>query len=789
MDIRKEYDIVNLHCGGCALKVETAIDKMDFIKDVSLNFLTKKVVIKTNRKDSTKLLLELNDLVDKLEPGVKLVDPLINKKQKLKVEYDIINLHCGGCAIKIEKALEETPHFQSVNVNFLKKKVVGILSEEAPLNVVNIISDLAGSIEPGVTIEEKKVETYSSSKEKYSDPIEKKEEKNHDSNTGKKELLKLTFGIFVFSVSLFLGEELSWVPYLLGTAYIVVGWDVVYNAFNNLRRGAFLDENFLMTIATFGAFFIGESAEAVGVMLFYKVGEYFQGKAVNNSRKSIEKLMDIRPDFANVKTKNGIRKVDPTTVEVGDIIVVKAGEKLPLDGVIKKGRAALDTSALTGESLPRDVKKGDTVISGAINKNGLLEIEVSNSFENSTVSKILELVEEASSKKADAEKLITKFARVYTPIVVGIALLIAIIPSLILGDFSTWLYRALIFLVISCPCALVVSIPLSFFSGIGAASKKGVLVKGGNYLEAINKVKTVVFDKTGTLTYGNFRVTDIIRNSNLTKQEVLEIAAAAEKHSNHPIAQSIVGEYSGEILEDDIQDYIEIEGKGVSVVYKGNNILAGNSKLMKDKGVDFKEAETYGTVVYIAKNKKSLGAILIADVVKKDSKKAILELKNLGITSYMLTGDNKIVAEAVGKKLGIKYIYSELLPQDKATHLTKIKQDNKGSVIFVGDGINDAPVLALSDVGVAMGGVGSDAAIEAADVVLMTDEPTKLIDAFSVAKKTRSIVFQNIVLALGVKIVVMILGVGGIATMWEAIFADVGVSLLAVLNASRMIRK
>ncbi len=785
MTIKKEYSIKNLHCAGCAAKLEVTLEGLEYVEEVSLNFLKKKLTLKTKRNDHRELLNDLNVVADRVEPGTKIME---KEEESLKREYVVKNLHCAGCASKVEGALEKSGYFDEVSLNFMKKKLIVKLAEGAPEGILEIINEIADRIEPGVEVAAEESGCCGGHDHHHDHKHSKDHSHDHDHDMGKKELMVLAIGIVVFIMGLLIGEEVKWLPLLMGAGYLIVGWDIIYRAFSNIRRGSFLDENFLMTIATFGAFAVGESTEAVGVMLFYKIGEYFQGRAVDSSRRSIENLMDIRPDYANIKTDEGVKRVDPSTVRVGDVIQVKAGEKLPLDGKIVKGRAALDTSALTGESIPRDVIEGDMVISGSLNKNGLLEVEVTKLFGDSTVSKILELVEEASSKKAKAEKFITKFARVYTPIVVGIAVLIAIVPSFIYGDFSTWLYRALIFLVISCPCALVVSIPLSFFSGIGVSSRRGILVKGGNYLEELNRVKTVVFDKTGTLTYGKFQVTEV-RAEGISQEELLEVAAAAEKHSNHPIAQSIVEACGIDIPEKNIQDYKEIEGKGVAVFYRGEEILAGNEKLMRDYNIKYEKAENHGTVVYVAKNGRHLGAILISDKVKKDSAKAIEGLKKLGVECHMLTGDSRSVAEAVGGELGIENIHSELLPQEKADHLTRIKNETDGSVIFVGDGINDAPVLALSDIGVAMGGIGSDAAIEAADMVLMTDEPTKLVEAFDVAAMTRKVVLQNITLALGIKIGVMILGVGGHATMWEAIFADVGVALLAILNAVRIIKK
>ncbi len=782
--IKREYLVENLHWAGCASKIEVAIDKLDYINEVSLNYLKKKLILETTQENEVKLLAELNRLADKIEPGT-----IIKKiaSDNNSYTFTIENLHCAGCGTKVEAALEDSKLFENISLNFLKKKLViettSILSGKVLTTTIN---EVIQKVEPGVEVF---LEDDCQCNELHDshDHSHGHDHSHHDS-LGKKDLIVLAIGIIIFVIGITVSDDISWKPILMAIGYFIVGWDVIYSAFSNIKRGAFLDENFLMTIATFGAFAVGEYSEAVGVMLFYKIGEFFQGRAVDNSRKSIEGLMDIRPDYANVREGKEIKKVNPASVAIGSTIVVKAGEKIPLDGIITKGYAALDTSALTGESLPRDVQIGDSVLGGSVNKNGLLEIETTKNFGESTVSKILQLVEDASSKKPNAEKFITKFARIYTPIVVGVSFLIAVVPSLIYGDFSTWLYRALIFLVISCPCALVVSIPLSFFSGLGAASKRGILIKGGNYLEELNKVSTIVFDKTGTLTHGTFKVSDV-KSIALNRDELLEVASAAEKHSNHPIAKSIIEEFGHTISEDDIHDYKELEGKGVSVLYKEDFILAGNHKLMEDNNINFERIDTYGTVVYIARNSEYLGAIIITDTVKNDSAKTITELTKMNISTHMLTGDSDSVAQVVGKDLGIKNIHSELLPQDKATHLSRIKAESNGSVIFVGDGINDAPVLALSDIGVAMGGIGSDAAIEAADMVIMTDEPSKIIQGLQVAKLTRSIVMQNIFLALGIKVGVMILGVGGHATMWEAIFADVGVAVMAILNASRIIKK
>jgi len=614
---------------------------------------------------------------------------------------------------------------------------------------------------------------------------------------GNNQLLWLIIGAVAFAAGI-LFEHLTDIPfyyflaiYILG--YLIAGGDVVLRAGKNILRGKIFDESFLIAIATIGAFAIGEYAEAVAVMLFYQVGEYFQDLAVGRSKKNITKLMDIRPDYANLKQSDGTTiTVSPDEVKIGDIIIVKPGEKIPLDGTVIEGSAMLDTSALTGESVPRRVAESDTVLSGSVNQNGVLTIKVTETYGHSTVSKIIDLVENAAARKAPTEKFITKFAGYYTPIVVGLAFLLAVIPPLLFNaDWSEWINRGLIFLVISCPCALVISIPLSFFGGISGASKKGVLVKGGNYLEALNYLDTVVFDKTGTLTKGVFEVTEIHPAQNVDKTKLLETAAIAESYSNHPIAQSIMREYGKEIDKNGLSDYTEIAGHGVSVLSNGKTILAGNSKLMRDNGISFTETVNIGTKVYIAENSEYLGYIIISDEVKPDSKETINLLKQMGIRkTVMLTGDNKNIAESIANDLGIDEVYSELLPQEKVEKLDELgkQKTEKGKLAFIGDGINDAPALALSDIGVAMGALGSDAAIEAADVVLMTDEPLKLTQAIKVAKFTKRIVWQNIIFALGVKVIFLSLGAIGIATMWEAVFADVGVSLIAIFNAMRVMR-
>lgn len=605
-----------------------------------------------------------------------------------------------------------------------------------------------------------------------------------------KRLWRIIIGAAVLATAVLLNLNNEWLQIALFIiSYIIVGGDVVKRAVKNIFKGQVFDENFLMSIATIGAFFIGEYPEGVAVMLFYQVGELFQSYAVGKSRKSIASLMDIRPDYANVKKGDELVKVDPDEVQIGDIIVIKAGEKIPLDGKVIEGSSMIDTSALTGESVPREVEVGSDILSGCININGVITAEVTKEFGESTVSKILDLVENASSKKSNSEQFITKFARYYTPVVVIIAVFLAIIPPLVIdgATFSDWIYRALAFLVVSCPCALVISIPLSFFGGIGGASKKGVLVKGSNYLEALAETEIVVFDKTGTLTKGVFNVQEI-HPEGVSKEELLELTAHAESYSNHPISLSLKRAYSKEIDNGRISDVEEISGHGVIATVDGKKVMAGNIKLMKMMDIPYFKGELIGTVVHVAVNNKYIGYIVIADEVKEDSAQAIKELKAANIKqTVMLTGDNKSVGSKVAKELGLDKVYAELLPADKVEKLEELfsQKSTKGKLAFVGDGINDAPVLARADIGIAMGGLGSDAAIEAADIVIMTDEPSKIATAMKISKKTLKIAHQNIVFAIGIKIIVLILSAFGIATMWAAIFADVGVTIIAVLNAFR----
>ncbi len=611
-------------------------------------------------------------------------------------------------------------------------------------------------------------------------------------NKAKKEIIRIGAGTLVLIIAV----VASFPPYLnlafFLAAYFIIGGDVLWRAIRNISHGQVFDENFLMSIATIGAFFVGEYPEAVSVMLFYQVGEMFQDYAVNRSRKSISALMDIRPDYANVKRNGELVTVDPEEVSINDVIVVKAGEKIPLDGKVIEGYSLVDTSALTGESVPREINGGSEVLSGCINLNGLLTIQVTKEFGESTVSRILDLVENASNKKAKRENFITRFARYYTPVVVIVAAILAVVPPLLIpgATFNDWIYRALTFLVVSCPCALVISIPLGFFGGIGGASKLGILIKGGNHLEALAATELVVFDKTGTLTKGTFKVTEI-NPVGISDTELLELTAHAESYSNHPISQSLKNAFESEIDNSRITEVEEIPGHGVKAVVDGKTVYAGNSKLMEKVGVMYSHNKTVGTVVHVTVNGVYAGYIVISDEIKEDSASAIAKLKACGIhKTVMLTGDAKDVGEAVARKLGLDEVYTELLPVDKVEKVERLlaEKSPKGNLAFAGDGINDAPVLSRADVGIAMGGLGSDAAIEAADVVIMNDEPSKIATAIAISKKTLRIVNQNIVFALGVKAIVLVMGAFGLSNLWEAVFADVGVSVIAILNSARALR-
>lgn len=777
--IKKEFVLENLCCANCATNIEQKVSKLDGINSANINFLTKTLTLEIEEIQKIQdLIAATTDIVKSLEPGVKVTE------KELKKVILLEGLCCGNCAAKIERETNDLDGVKTAVVDFVSTKLTMEIDNPSKTNIIiEKIKEIVNRIEPDVNV----VVLEGNGKTLKNKSKEAKEESN------KGEIIRLAIGATIFGVANIFSFSFYAELILFFASYVLVGGEVVLRALKNIKRGQVFDENFLMGIATIGAFAIGEYPEGVAVMLFYQIGELFQDMAVNRSRKSISALMDIRPDFANIKIGDEIKKVSPEEVGAGDIIVVKPGEKVPLDGIIIEGNSTVDTSALTGESVPRDVEVGDNVLGGVINKNGLLTIEVTKEFGDSTIAKILDLVQNATSKKAPTENFITKFARYYTPGVVYSALALAIIPPLVIdgATFSQWIYRALAFLVVSCPCALVVSIPLGFFGGIGGASRNGVLVKGGNYLEALNNVEIVVFDKTGTLTKGIFKVTETRPQNNVSKDELIEYAAYAESFSNHPIAISILRAYGKEIPQEAIDNYEEISGHGLKVLVRGKEILAGNYKLMNREGIAYEQVETIGTVVHVAVDKAYAGYIVISDEVKEDSANAIKALKAIGIKkTVMLTGDSKNVGTKVAKELGIDEVYAELLPDQKVEKVDMLDKEksSRGKLIFVGDGINDAPVLARADIGMAMGGVGSDAAIEAADVVIMTDEPSKIAAAIKIAKKTRAIVMQNIIFALGVKGIILILVASGMGTMWEAVFGDVGVALIAVLNAMRAMK-
>ncbi|MCF6365383.1 MAG: cadmium-translocating P-type ATPase [Bacteroidales bacterium] len=690
-------------------------------------------------------------------------------------KYKLKNMDCASCAAKIEDGLAKLEEVKFVNVNFMASSIT--LDTEDFEKVKQKIKDL----EPGVDIVEENSEKEEESRSLFAE--------------NKSTIITASIGILLVIVGSIYQDFLHNTPYsfaeylLFVTAYLIVGWKVISLAVKNIIKGQVFNEHFLMTIATIGAFAIDEMPEAVAVMLFYIIGELFQDIALNRSRRSVKALLEIKPEYANLKIEDNVTEVPPEDVKPGDIIIVKPGEKVPLDGIVTEGESFVDTSALTGESVPRKINKNDTILSGMINQSGLLTVKVTKPFEESSVSKILEMVENATSKKAKTEKFITTFAKYYTPFVVFGALLIAVIPPLLISGatFEDWIYRALVVLVISCPCALVISIPLGYFGGIGRASRRGILVKGSNFLDALTQVNTVVFDKTGTLTKGEFKISEIITANNFDKETVLKYAAYAEYNSNHPIAKSVLEAYEPEIDNTKISEVDEISGHGIKAIVDGKEIFAGNDKLLHKENIKHDKCNVAGTVVHIVIDKKYAGYIIISDTLKEDAEEAINKLHKKGIKTVMLTGDNKYAAKVYAEKLGIKEYYYELLPEGKVEHIEKLLNKN-GKVAFVGDGINDAPVLARADIGIAMGALGSDAAIETADVVLMTDSPSKVAEATEVAKKTRRIVWQNIIFALGVKGVFIVLGIFGIASMWEAVFGDMGVALIAIFNAMRIMK-
>lgn len=689
-------------------------------------------------------------------------------------------LDCANCAQKIEDRVNKINGVKKATLNFVNKKLQIEFNDVSNEELVNQIKNEIISIEPYVKIID------------FNENISKNRKNNIDENNSSLKRLFLSLLIFILGVILPIDE---YVKYLLFfSSYLIAGIRVLKISLHNIKNKNIFDENFLMSVATLGAIAIGQFEEAIAVMIFYEIGEYFQSKAVNQSRKSIAELMDIRPDYANLIKNEDFIKVNPKDVQIGDHILIRPGERIPLDSVIVDGESSIDTKALTGESIPKDVRTGDKILGGYINLQGLLKAKVEKEYKDSSVSKILKLVEESSEKKAPTENFITAFAKYYTPVVVFLAIALAIIPPLIIEGalFSDWIYRSLVFLVVSCPCALVISIPLSFFAGIGKASKNGILIKGGNYLEALNFVDTIVFDKTGTLTEGVFKVSSVVTIGNYSVDEVLYFAAHAEYNSNHPIAKSIVEYYNKGINLSSITEFKEYAGNGIETIVNDSKILLGKFDFLRSKGIKIDELYQNSNSIYVAIDGKFEGYIVITDRVKDDAKYTIDMLKNHNIKNIvMLTGDNKEVASKTAKDLGINSYYAELLPEDKVEIVEKLmskKSNKKSKLVFIGDGINDAPVLSISDIGIAMGGLGSDAAIEASDIVLMNDELKKLIELFQISQKTRKIAYENIYLALFVKFLVLILGAIGIATMWHAVFADVGVTILAVINSMRLLQ-
>ncbi|TBL77668.1 heavy metal translocating P-type ATPase [Paenibacillus thalictri] len=808
--VKKELILDGLDCANCALKIENGVKKIQGVSACSVNFVTKTLTMETTPDEAEAAIAEAKKKVHMLEPHIRIwekgrVRPKIGasvpkhrvagkqareyqlQDQQHHHEHGEHTRHHSDEVMQAHEHKRLSPHHDDAHAGF-----------NAQGSTRGEHKDAAGH---GTHVHKQHTHQghdhshggHEHDDHSHGDHDHAGHTHDHGSAGMRKLVVRLAVGAAITAAGL-LAPVHGWAELAIFLiAYLVVGGDIVWQAARNIVRGQVFDEYFLMAVATIGAFAVQQYPEGVAVMLFYQLGELFQGIAVNRSRKSISELMDIRPDYANLKTEDGTQRVSPEEVGIGELIVVKPGEKVPLDGKVIEGASFVDTSALTGESVPREVAAGSDVLSGFINKNGLLTVEVTKNFGESTASKILDLVQNASGKKAPTEKFITKFARYYTPAVVIVALLLAVVPPLVLNgaSFSDWIYRALIFLVISCPCALVVSIPLGFFGGIGAASKNGILVKGSNYLEALNNVKYVVFDKTGTLTKGAFQVTGIYPAPQIAAEQLLEYAAAAEQHSTHPIGESIRAAYGKPLEAGSLQQYNEISGHGIVTVWDGKQILAGNGKLMKLWQIAFSEPKAGGTIVHVAVEGRYAGYLVISDEVKEDAAQAIRSLKQLGIRkTVMLTGDVKAVGEAVAHKLGLDEVRAELLPQHKVEEIEKLDRQKspKEKIVFVGDGINDTPVLARADIGAAMGGLGSDAAIEAADIVIMTDEPSKIATAIHIAKRTRTIVWQNIIFALGVKGIFLLFGAFGYATMWEAVFSDVGVTVIAVLNVMRVMR-
>ena len=813
---------IDIDCPNCAAKVERALQKLPGVVSVSVNYVQKKITLEAPADRFEEVRKAAYAKMKEIEPDAEIFfdeAPAAaqgNIKKTWKIDID-----CPNCAAKVERALQKLPGVVSVSLNYVQKKI----TLEAPADRFEEVRKAAYAkmkeIEPDAEIFFDEAEQPSGAScpcgghhHEDDDDDEREHHHHHDgkcgcghehhehshehghehggANKGKKLMIRVATAVALLALGLVskanLGETHGATIVVFIAAYLVAGYDVLWRAICNIRHGEVFDENFLMTVASVGAMCVAEYAEGVAVMVLYQIGEYFQDKAVDKSRESITKLMDIRPDYANLVDGNDSRRVSPEQVRVGDIILVKPGEKIPLDGVVIEGNSSLNTTALTGESLPRDVKEGDQVLSGCVNLSGVMKVKVTVGYGESTVAKILALVESSGDAKAKTERFITKFSRIYTPAVCFFALALAIIPSLFDGNWTKWIYTALTFLVISCPCALVISVPLTFFSGIGGASKKGILIKGATYLETLAGLDTVVFDKTGTLTKGTFSVTGVHPAKSVTKDELLDAAAHAEAFSDHPIAISIKEALGRAVDMNRVSDASEAAGHGVQAKVDGQQVYAGNARLMESIGVKAAEPAEIGTVVHVARGGQYLGALVISDVIKENSASAMEALKSAGVKRLvMLTGDRKEVAADIAKKVGLTDYRAELLPEDKVSALEGLLGDGH-TVAFTGDGINDAPVLRRADIGIAMGGVGADAAIEAADIVLMDDDPAKIAQGVRHARRTMRIVHQNIIFALAVKLLVMVLGICGFANMWLAVFADVGVAMLAILNAMRAMK-
>ncbi len=695
----------------------------------------------------------------------------------MKKDFKIVGLDCANCASKIEEAVKKIDGVSNVTLNFINEKLSYTVDDDNDEFIYNKIIKTIDSIEDGVSLE------------KYSSTINNKLNKSEDTSNFNIQKIRIFLSLSVFIIGILAPPDLGIYRFLIFiTCFLIIGVDIVILAFKNLIKGKMLDENFLMSIATVGAFLIGEYPEACAVMIFYQIGEYFQSYATEKSRKSISSLVNLIPEYANLLIDGSLIQVNPDDVEIGSTLVVKAGEKIPIDCTLIDGSTMIDTMSITGESVPRSANIGDDLYSGTINLNSAITVQTTKAYADSAVAKILDLVENATANKSESEKFITKFAKYYTPIVVLLALTIAIIPPLLLSQpFNNWFYKSLIFLVISCPCALVISVPLGFFGGIGASAKNGILVKGSNSLEALANTDTIIFDKTGTLTKGVFTVQDIVSKST-TKEELLELSALAEYHSNHPIAKSIKLAYGKSVDLTRITSTNELSGLGIEAIIDGKSILIGNKKLMQNKNIDFIENLSIGTIIYVAEDNIFLGSILISDELKNDTISSINALKNIGITNLsILSGDNKDIANKIASDIGIDNVFADLLPEDKVKYFNHIKSNSKKNTVFVGDGINDAPVLATADIGIAMGGLGSDVAIETADVVITNDQCKKIATAITISKKTLNIVKQNIVFAIGIKVLFLLFGFFGYVTMWESVFADVGVSVIAILNSMRIL--